>query len=274
MLLAGLSPLPGYGQPAPDTAAHSAVATLQGWADEVWFALTDRDGSYFGRLAEEGTFQRFNSLMDPEYELDVRTGLFTPSDDSEWASVRRGLRVASASISHPFILNRMDWQEEIPVGGDVALRARYHRHRSLTAQRDYARLGLLWRGVAGSSWSVETGLGMHFFKPSADVEVALRRRWGTPGESFREVEVRVAALDAFNNLIFKGLGVGEGEVEAHFDYATPPVAARVTHQRRSALGGLEIHGGVSNRSEVRVTFPASGEVPYTLSERVGFAGVL
>jgi hypothetical protein len=244
------------------------------WADEVWFALTDRDGSYFGRLAEEGTFQRFNPLMDPEYELDVRTGLFTSQDDSEWVFVRRGLRVAGASISHPFILNRIDWREEIPVGGKLNLRARYHRHRSLTAQRDYTRLGLLWREVGGSSWNLETGLGIHFFKPSADLEVVAGRRWGTAGESFQEVEIRVTALDAFSNMIFKGLGVAEEEVEAHFDYATPAVATRFAFRRRSALGLLEVHGGVSNRSRVRVTFPASGEVPYTLFERVGFAGVL
>ncbi|MDE0256961.1 MAG: hypothetical protein OXR82_01055, partial [Gammaproteobacteria bacterium] len=41
----------------PDSAA---IATLAVWADQVWLSLLDRDGSYYGRLAEEGIFQRFN----------------------------------------------------------------------------------------------------------------------------------------------------------------------------------------------------------------------
>jgi len=81
------------------------IATLASWADDVWLALLDRDGSYFGRLAEEGTFQRFNPLMDDEYELDIWTGLFTGPEDARWARVRNGFRAAGASVSHPHLLN-------------------------------------------------------------------------------------------------------------------------------------------------------------------------
>ncbi|MFC1662141.1 hypothetical protein ACFL3S_11950 [Gemmatimonadota bacterium] len=274
VLLTGQPPLRGLGQTPPDTAPHLPIATLNGWADEVWLALTDRDGSYLGRLAEQGTFQRFNPLMDPEYELDVRTSLFTPSEDARWASVGEGFRAAGASINHPFILNLVDWREEIPVSGSVNLRARYHRHRSLTAQRDYTRLGLLWRGVFGSGWNLETGLGVHFFKPSADVDLILGRTWANPGGRRWDLRLRVAALDAFNNMIFNGLGVGEDEVEAHLDYLRSPVAGRLALQSDSDFGRVEIHGGITNRSEVRVTFPGSGAVSYTLKECVGFGGIL
>ncbi|MCY4646603.1 MAG: hypothetical protein OXE73_07000, partial [Gammaproteobacteria bacterium] len=155
----------------------AALATLAVWADQVWLSLLDRDGAYYGRLAEEGTFQRLNPKMDHEYELDVRSTLFDPSEDARWAELPSGIRIAGASISHPHILNVVDWRQEIHVSGPVDLMARYRRERSLTARRDYPRVGMRWRDVLGTPWTVQVGLGVHFFKPSADVEVALARSW-------------------------------------------------------------------------------------------------
>ena len=68
------------------TTRDDPFATLTLWADDIWLSLLDRDGSYFGRLAEEGTFQRFHPRMDDEYELDVLTGLFSPDEDARWAA--------------------------------------------------------------------------------------------------------------------------------------------------------------------------------------------
>lgn len=272
--ISGPMPRPVLAQTRSDTATSRPVASLDGWADGVWFALTDRDGSYFGRLAEEGTFQRFNPLMDTEYELDLLTGLFPASHDARWASTTRGFRAAGASINHPFIMHLVDWKDEIRVGGRVSLRVQYHRNRSLSAQRDYTRLALRWQEFMGSPWNLETGFGLHFFKPSSDFDLILGRRWITSGGSHWHLRVRLAALDAFSNTIFNGLGVRPEEAEAHFDYLIVPLAARLSLEGHAGPARFELRGGLTNRSEVDVTFPASERPSYALQEQVEFAGIL
>ena len=254
--------------------ARAAIATLAAWADQVWLSLLDRDGAYYGRLAEEGIFQRFNPEMHDEYELDIRTNLFHPGEDARWAELPNGFRIAGASISHPHILNVVDWHQEIHISGPVDLMARYRRERSLTARRDYPWVGVRWRDVLGTPWTVQVGIGVHFFKPSADVEVALARSWRDREDRSWTLEVRLAALDAFNEAIFQGLGVRADEVDAHYDYAGAPLAARTTLRAAASRWRAELHAGSSRRSEVRVTFPATGLAPFTQLEQVAFLGAL
>ena len=250
------------------------LATLAAWADQVWLSLLDRDGAYYGRLAEEGIFQRFNPEMDHEYELDVRSGLFDPIEDARWAELPNGFRVAGSSLNNPHILNVVDWRQEIHVSGPVDLMARYRRERSLTARRDYPRVGMRWQGVLGTPWTLRAGLGVHFFKPSADVEVALARSWRDVEDRSWMLEVRFAALDAFNEAIFQGLGVRADEVDAHYDYAGAPLAVRTTLRALASRWRAELHAGSSRRSEVQVTFPGAGLAPFSQIEQVAFLGAL
>ncbi len=276
LLLLHAVPTRGYlnaQSPAP-AGTSPPLATLSIWADDIWLMLADRDGSYFGRLADEGTFQRFNPLMDTEYALDIRTGLFTPSEDARWAGTRQGLRVAGASINHPFVLNFIDWRAQPPIAGPVDLVARYIRQRSLTAQRDHAEVGLEWRDAMGSQWTLRSTLGVHFFKASADLEVGLARRWRDLGGASWVLDVRVATLDVFNNVIFNALGVRPEDTPAHFNYTTLPFATRMTLVRSSPTLHLEVHGGITNRSEVEVAFPATGDPSFDLAEQMGFLGAL
>lgn len=275
LLLAGF-PRGLDAQSAARDTTGSGLATLAIWADGVWLALADRDGSYFGRLADQGTFQRFNPLMDTEYELDLATGLFSPSEEARWSTAVRGLRVVGASINHPFILNFAEWREMVPVSGPVDLHARFVRQKSLTTQRDYPVVGVRWRRLLGSPWALRTTIGMHFFKPSADVEVGLVRGWGGSGGGGGRLtlDLGVALLDAFNNVIYNALGVEPQETPAHFNYTALPVAARLALRWSSPSRSLELKGGVSTRSEVRVSFPASGEPSYSLAEQVSFVGAL
>jgi hypothetical protein len=117
-------------------------------------------------------------------------------------------------------------------------------------------------------------LSLHFFKPSADVELVSARSWPGPGGSRGRVEVRLGLLDAFNDLVFNGLGVDPDEVDAHFDYRGQPVALRADGVWSAGIARFELRGGASRRSTVRVTFPGTGDLPYDLSERVAFAGGL
>jgi hypothetical protein len=277
-LLAGVAALSAVA-PHPVTAQASAanrlrpLLTLELWSDDIWLALTDRDGSYFGRLAEQGAFQRFNVLMDREYELDLRTGLFSEYDDARWVAAQRGLRAAAASINHPFILNVTDWRERVPITERVHFVARYRRQRTLTAQRDYPTVGLSWEPAMGAKWTLGVGVGMHFFKSSADVELSLRRRWARSRDTLT-LDARLAVLDAFTNVIFNALGVEPEETPAHFLYDAPPVASRVAATWSSGAVRAELHAGSSNRSAVEVSFPSSGEPSYDQHEQVSFLGAL
>jgi len=131
-----------------------------------------------------------------------------------------------------------------------------------------------WRDMLGTPWIVQVGIGVHYFKPSADVEVALARPWRDREDRRWTLEMRLAALDAFNEAIFQGLGVRADEVDAHYDYAGAPLAARTTLRAAASRWRAELHAGSSRRSEVRVTFPATGLAPFTQFERVAFLGGL
>jgi hypothetical protein len=278
-------PLPGSAQ-QPAASAESVpreptepvavtpLATLAIWADDVWLTVVDRDGSYFGRLAEEGVFQRFNPLMDDEYDLDVATGLFTASEDARWARTDAGLRLAGASIDHPRILNDIDLRQPVEITGSVDLLFRYRRQRSLTAQRDYPRLGLRWRELGGSAWNGRVVMGIHFFKPSADLELGVEREWQTSERGAVTADLRVALLDVFNNAIFKGLGVGPGLLDAHLEYVTVPLAMRLSIEWAGEDARLEVEGGLTNRSHLEVTFPDTGDPPYSQAEEMRFLGTL
>ena len=259
---------------APQVPPPTLIATLSVWADQMWHSLLDRDGSYHGRLAREGTFQRFSRLMDSEYELDIRSGLYAPAEDVRWTGVTSGIRIRGASISPSRILSLVDWRQESRISGTLDLLFTYRREHSLTARRDYPWLGVRWHEVGGSEWKLETGFGIHFFKPSSDVELGLSRTWTDSDGADWSLVFRVVALDAFSNTIFNSVGVEEEEVEAHFDYETIPLAARAALRRASPRWLFEVEAGSSNSSDLRVTFPSTEVRPYTQLERVWFFGGL
>jgi hypothetical protein len=257
---------------AQPTTRSEPIATLASWADDVWLALLDRDGSYFGRLAEEGTFQRFNPLMDDEYELDIWTGLFTGQEDARWSKVRNGFRAAGASVSHPHLLNVAEWRQDLGISKSVFLVPRYLRQHTFTTRRDYASVAVEWRRLAGSSWLVSGGLGMHAFKASGDLEVAVARR--RPGDRGLSAELRLGILDAFTNVVFD---LAEGDPEqtpTHFRYGPMPRAARVDLEWAVPRFRLEVRAGASTRSRVRVTHPVTHEPSFSQDEQVRYAGAL
>ena len=270
----------GAGAQATPASADSAgktrsdpVATLALWSDDVWLALLDRDGSYFGRLAEQGTFQRFNPLMDHEYELDVSTGLFTGSEDARWAPTRNGLRAAGASISHPLLLTVADWRHDLGIAGRVVLVPRFFRHHSLSTRRDYLSVGVEWRGIAGPHSALRGGLGVHAFKASGDLELALAHR-RPAGRNGLTAELRLALLDAFTNTVFDLARGDPGQSPTHFHYRALPRAARLDLEWAFPTARVELHGGISSRSRVLVTFPVTGDTSFTQAEDVRYAGLL
>jgi hypothetical protein len=261
------------GQPAAaQTPAPGPLATLGTWADNVWMSLLDRDGGWAGRLSDAGILQRFNPDEDTEYRIDMHTSLFTPSEDARWASRPMGLRGAAGSLSRPELAQRVEWRQRFVVSGGWSLEGDLVRERTWEVFRDHLRTGIFWQPGGTGSWEAGATLGLHFFKPSADVELLLRRRWGEEEIARGWIDVRFAVLDAFNDVVFQALGVSPEAADAHFDYLIQPVALRADGSWKVGIVRLEIRSGVSRRSTVRVTFPAAGDPPYELGERVAFAG--
>ena len=87
-------------------------------------------------------------------------------------------------------------------------------------------------------------------------------------------ELRLALLDAFNNVVFNTIGVASTDTPAHFDYQALPFAARLDLAWAAPHLRIEVRGGVSTRSRVLVTFPATADPSFTQAEAVRYAGVL
>jgi hypothetical protein len=259
-------------QPADTHPAHDPQFTLATWAERMWLTILDRDGGYYGRIADQGILQRFNPRMNDEYELDIWAGVFSPGEDARWALARRGVRAAGTSINHPNTLTHVDWRHESSVAGPVDFLAVYARRESFTEQRDHLRLGVRWRNAMGSGLGLQAGLGVHFFKPSGDIEIGIGREWfGDRNQAWR-AELRFAFLDAMSNVVFNRLGVRPEEADAHLDYATVRYAAGLGLARTAARYRAELHAGGTTRSRADVAFPVSGAPGYRLTEQVGFLG--
>jgi len=117
-------------------------------------------------------------------------------------------------------------------------------------------------------------IGVHFFKPAADVEAGVARTWHAGEDGAWLVELRIAALDAFSDVVFVGLGVDPRDVQAQLDHEGRPLAARAFIERRERLWRVELHGGGSTVARSRAAFSGGGAAPFDLTERVGFAGAL
>src|SRR5688500_11750497 len=174
---------------APQTPARDPLATLRTWADGVWISVLDRDGSWDGRLSDRGVLQRFNPDEDSEYQLDMHTALFSASEDARWAARPMGLRGATGSINHPHIAQMVAWRERYPIASGWALEGDFLRERTLRASRDHVRAGLFWQPGSTEAWEVGATLGLHFFKPSADLELVAARSWAEGGDQRGRLEV-------------------------------------------------------------------------------------
>jgi hypothetical protein len=69
-------------------------ATLAGWAEDTWLRLLDRDAARDGRLSDRGILQRFNSTIDPDYQINLIRARRATGDSSlllkgPWSRSRR-----------------------------------------------------------------------------------------------------------------------------------------------------------------------------------------
>lgn len=253
-------------KPAPVPPSYS----LAPWAERVWNRLADREGAIFGRLAEEGIFQRYHPLQDHEYRLDEFTGAFALRDQGAWRDRRNVIRGWGASVSNRDLINAVEARVSLPVARRVGVGFHLWQEETLEARRQRLLFGLRVDSLVGP-WAVSFRTSVELVKPDADLEFDFERTFGER----LAVSLGVAVLDAFNDFSFVTLGIDSAETDFFREYFSQPVAARYAIEWRPARGWrLEARGGTTNRAHLKGDLVLDDLRGFGQRERVWFTGVL
>ncbi len=244
-------------------------ATLRGWEDGVRVTIFDRNGSYFGRLSECGILQRFNSLEDEEYALDIVSFGFSLSEDYEWYTRRRGARWRGGSINYVNLVQAAEIAGSVPLSDTWDFDVLFNQESTMQAERSLVRAIFRKSSADGNVTGFLTGW-LKSSKEEMDLEFGLTF---TPGQS--SITVAAGALDPFSDIIYQVLGVGPKYSPVSLNYVKHPFTARLSadiplgRQFRSELYGLIMSPG-----DVIVTEQADTLGSFRQNEGYGYAGAL
>lgn len=258
--------------PAPSRAQSDSLglhATLNSWAEDAWLTILDRDASPGGRLSNQGILHRFQPTIDEDYGINkirIRPDLL---DDYAWYRHTNGARFSGGSLNTRDLGVWAAFKQSVPLGGRWSANVRFDKENLPEAVRDLVRLGFTRTAASGVFEFIAATLTP--LKPSDDIEVGAGWRRGDT-----RVTLSVAALDAFNNLIYQDLGItGNVRVDTALDYERRPL---MLHANLDIPLGtrfrFEGHAGVLGPSTVRAyvqTLPDSG---FRQDERYSFVGAL
>lgn len=208
---------PSSGSAQIDSAALHA--TLRGWADDAWLRLLDRGGAIGGRLSSMGILQRFQPLMDNEYQLDLISAPFGLSEEHVWHRRASGARYWGGSINHRDVVAGAEVKATVPLGGSWDATVRLDKQDSPELDRDLVRVQFARSWTSGA---FVAALGtLDAVKPNIDLEVRGGYRMGD-----REISAAVGVLDVFNDVIYQVLVVWEGYADTALDYERQPLTVR------------------------------------------------
>ena len=246
--------------------------TLASWAEDAWLRLLDRDAARDGRLSDRGILQRFNSTIDPDYQVNLIRARFGPLDDADWARRPRGARYWGGSINTRDFAEGAEFKESVALSRRWSADVRYTKEDLPELTRSLVRIGFVRRTEGGFFSSIEGTLVP--LKPSSDLEVGAG--WRPPGGGGdRELALYIAVLDAFNDLIYQDLKVLNAEADTALDYERQPVTLRSTATwRLGTRWRVEGRGGVMLPATLRAYVQFAPDSGFRQAERYGFAGVL
>ena len=203
---------------AQNDSTEALHATLRGWEDDARVTIFDRRGAFHGHLSDRGILQRFNEGIDKEYSLDLVSSSFSMSEDYAWYTRRRGARWWAGSIDHRTLVQRAEIAGGTPLDGTWGFDFLFGQASTMQAKRTAVR------ATVRRSFSDDRVVGfltgwLTAEKPEMDLEFGLQFK---PGNS--DITLAFAALDAFSDLIYQGLGVAGSQ---ELDYAPQPFTARI-----------------------------------------------
>ena len=251
---------------AQNDSTEALHATLRGWEDDARVTIFDRRGAFHGHLSERGILQRFNEGIDKEYSLDLVSSSFSMSEDYAWYTRRRGARWWAGSIDHRTLVQRAEIAGGTPLDGTWGFDFLFGQASTMQAKRTAVR------ATVRRSFSNDRVVGfltgwLTAEKPEMDLEFGLQFK---PGNS--DITLAFAALDAFSDLIYQGLGVAGSQ---DLDYAPQPFTARIAMD--VPLGRrfrYELYGLVMFPSRIIATNEPAAGGSFTQSERYAYGGGL
>ena len=243
-------------------------ATLAGWAEDTWLRLLDRDAARDGRLSDRGILQRFNSTIDPDYQINLIRARFGLLDDAEWYRRPRGARYWGGSVNTRDFAAGAQFKEAVPLGRRWSAKVDFTKQDLPELTRSLVRLGFTRSGDGGFFSTIEGTLVP--LKASSDLEVGAG--WRRP---HGELALYVAVLDAFNDLIYQDLKVLNAAADTALDYERQPVTVRADADWRvTPHWRLEARAGVMLPATIRAYAQLSPDSGFRQHERYGFGGVL
>jgi len=264
LVIALVCPAPGHAQ-RDSLGLH---ATLDGWAEQAWLTILDRDAAYGGRLSANGILQRFHPRIDPDYEITKIRFRFDVLDDYRWYRRVNGARYAGGSNTTHSMAVDAEFKQSVSLGGAWSANAHYNKQTYPELERSLVRLGFARAPPDGMFEFIEATLTP--LKPSADVEVGAGWRRGRT-----RATLSLAVLDAFNDLIYQGLGTVGVSPDTALDYERQPVMLRANLDiPLGARFRFEGHGGYLRPSLVRAYVQAVPDSGFRQKESYGFVGAM
>ncbi|MFC1640404.1 hypothetical protein ACFL3B_06545 [Gemmatimonadota bacterium] len=269
VLVCSLSALPGALGAQTDTDAPHA--TLWGWADAVWLHVLDRGGAAEGRLSDLGILQRFHRTTDHEFLLDLISNKFRWSEEYEWQHRSNGVRYWGGSINKRDLVAGAEFKARVPLSERWSFGARYVKQDSPMARRSVMRISFEHRWQGGLGLSAEGTLDGE--KARSDLEFGVG--WRDPKTGQSSAKLLVGLIDAFNDVIYQGLGVWSGYADTALDFESRPVTLRTAVE--VPIGPIlrfELHGAILSPYTFRAYEQRSPDSGFRQEEQFAYLGSL
>ena len=166
---------PAAGQEAePPLPLH---ASLRGWADDIWLRILNRTGATEGRLSEFGILQRFHTITDANYAIDLISNRFSLSENYAWYHRDGGLRWAAGSVTTRDLAQWLEFKVAVPFARAWSFNVRYNAESSLEVERNVLRAAIDHRWTSG--WFAYGGGTLVTNK--ADIDLVVGGGWRSNG---------------------------------------------------------------------------------------------
>ena len=250
------------------TASAGLHFTLRGWAEDTWLLLEDRDAATDGRLGRAGLQHRFHDRIDAEYELDLISTPFGPTDEYAWYQQPNGVRYWGGSINRRELIDEADFRVAVPLGQHWSSKVQFNKKNSPTLSRSLVRVGFKRQWNSGVFGFIEGSL--HEIKPSSDVAVVAG--WQREGV---EATVGVSVLDAFNGVVHQLLRSQPGVEPTALVHERQPIAFRSTLETNvMPRVRVEAHAAILLPTRIRAYQQAQPDSGFRQAEAFGMIGGL
>ncbi len=198
-------------------------ATLEGWAEDVWLQILDRNGAFGGRLSDRGILERFHQRVDDKYFLDRLSASFSLWEDYRWYGRDNGVRWGVASITKRDLIMDSEMKVLVPVGASWSIGVRFNKVDLPVANRSPVRLSIHRQFSSTTTGFVRGHVDPR--KPGTDFETGID--WRHPGGA--RLNVTAAVLDPMNDLVFLNFDAQrQVDVDSTLEYERQPIAIRAT----------------------------------------------